>query len=136
MINCSLEKFIYRKIQILYCINCGSCLYFCPVYRQIFDNYGLNYLGGIGIAKIAFLNSMEEAFERGLYFCSNCKACEENCPLGIDIPEIIKKLRNKAVEKGLETQVNQKMMENVEAVGNPFGEELKEGEIPKELFCC
>jgi len=122
--------------ELLYCINCGACLYFCPVYRQIFDNYGFHYIGGRGIGMTMLQESEKKAFDRGLYLCTTCQACKENCPFEIDIPKLIKKLRKKAIEKGLETRVNQKMMENVRAISNPFGEEVEEGKIPKELFCC
>jgi len=122
--------------ELLYCINCGGCLYFCPIYRQIFDNYGFHYIGGRGIGMTMLQEGEGKAFDNGLYFCTTCQACKENCPFEIDIPELIKKLRKKSIEKGLETKVNEKMMENVRAIGNPFGEEVKEGKIPKELFCC
>jgi iron-sulfur cluster protein len=121
--------------EALYCINCGSCLYFCPVYRQIFDNYGFHYLSGIGVTKTSFMSDLNTAFEKGLYFCTTCKACKQNCPLEIDVVELVKKVREKAVKNKIETEANRKMMENVRKVGNPFGE-VKEGEIPKELYCC
>ncbi|MEM5773033.1 MAG: LUD domain-containing protein [Candidatus Aenigmatarchaeota archaeon] len=121
--------------EALYCINCGACLYFCPVYRQIFDNYGLHYLAGIGLAKTAFMDGLKAAFDRGLYYCTTCKACKQNCPLEIDVAELMKKVREKVVKKKLETKANKKMIENVKKIGNPFGE-MKEGEIPKELYCC
>jgi iron-sulfur cluster protein len=122
--------------ELLYCINCGACLYFCPIYRQIFDNYGSHYIGGRGIGMTMLQEGVEKAFESGLYFCTTCQACKENCPLEIDIPVLIRKLRKKAIEKGFETSVNERMVENIRAMGNPFGEEVKEGKIPKELFCC
>jgi iron-sulfur cluster protein len=122
--------------ELLYCANCGSCLYFCPVYRQILDNYGLHYYGGRGIGMTYFQEGMEKAFERGLYYCTTCQICKENCPFEIDLPELIKKLRKKSVENDFEMKVNERMMENIRSMGNPFGEEVKEGKIPKELFCC
>jgi len=122
--------------ELLYCINCGGCLYFCPVYRQIFDNYGFHYIGGRGVGMTLFQEGTKKAFDSGLYFCATCEACEENCPFEVDITELVRKLRKKAIEAGLETDVNRRMMENIEAIGNPFGEEVKKGKIPKELFCC
>lgn len=121
--------------ELLYCINCGSCLYFCPIYRQVFDKYGLHYFGGRGIGMTLFQNKIRTAIERGLYFCTTCKACQEHCPLDINIPEVIKKLRKIAIEKNFETKVNEKMVNNVRAIGNPFGE-VKEGKTPDKLFCC
>ncbi|MEM5766608.1 MAG: LUD domain-containing protein [Candidatus Aenigmatarchaeota archaeon] len=121
--------------EAFYCINCGACLYFCPVYRQIFDRYGLNYLAGIGVCKTAFINGLKVAFDRGLYYCTTCKACKQNCPLEIDSSELVKKIRERAVKSKLETKTNKKMVDNVRKVGNPFGK-MRLGEIPKELYCC
>ncbi|MEM7821435.1 MAG: LUD domain-containing protein [Candidatus Aenigmatarchaeota archaeon] len=121
--------------EILYCINCGSCLYFCPVYRQIFDNYGYDYLGGIGIAKTAFINDLKIAFERGLYCCTTCEACKINCPLDINVAEIVRNVREASVRMGMETETNKKMIKNIREYGNPFGK-IGEEKIPKELYCC
>ena len=122
--------------EILYCINCGACLYFCPVYRQIFDNYGYKYFGGRGVILISFIFGVEKAFERGLFYCTTCSACKEQCPLSIDIPSLIRKVREIAVKKNLTTKTNLEMIENLESVGNPFGETIKEKEIPDKLYCC
>jgi iron-sulfur cluster protein len=122
--------------EILYCINCGACLYFCPVYRQIFDNYGYKYFGGRGISLISFIFGMEKAFERGLFYCTTCSACKEQCPLSIDIPSLIRKVREIAVKSNLTTKTNFDMSKNLESVGNPFGETIKEKEIPDKLYCC
>jgi len=122
--------------EILYCINCGACLYFCPVYRQIFDNYGYKYFGGRGVSLISFIFGVEKAFERGLFYCTTCSACKEQCPLSIDIPSLIRKVREIAVKKNLTTKTNFEMVENLESVGNPFGEAIKEKEIPDKLYCC
>ena len=122
--------------EILYCINCGACLYFCPVYRQIFDNYGYKYFGGRGVSFISFIFGIEKAFERGLFYCTTCSACKEQCPLSIDIPSLIRKVREISVKKNLTTKTNFEMIENLESVGNPFGETIKEKEIPDKLYCC
>jgi len=122
--------------ELLYCFNCGGCLYFCPVYRQVFNHYGFHYIGGKGVAMATLQDGEKKGFDSGLYFCTTCQSCKENCPFEIDIPDLIKKLRKKVVEKGLETRINERMMENIRTMGNPFGEEVKEGKIPKELYCC
>jgi len=122
--------------EILYCINCGACLYFCPVYRQIFDNYGYKYFGGRGLSLVSFIFGIEKAFERGLFYCTTCSACKEQCPLGIDVPHLMRKVREIVVERNLTTKTNFEMIENLESVGNPFGETVKEGRIPDKLYCC
>ncbi|MBL7170196.1 MAG: lactate utilization protein [Candidatus Aenigmarchaeota archaeon] len=122
--------------ELLYCINCGACLYPCPVYKNILDNYGLHYFGGRGIGLTVFQEGLKKGFDRGMYYCTTCELCKQNCPMDIDIPKIIKKLRSKAVKKNLETPVNSGMMDNVRTAGNPFGEEVKEGKLPDKLYCC
>lgn len=122
--------------ELLYCINCGSCLYFCPAYRQVLDNYGLHYFGGRGIGMTLFQQGAREAFDAGLYFCTICQACKNNCPLEIDIPKLVREMRKITVLLGIRTYANERMIENIKAVGNPFGEEVREGKIPKELYCC
>ena len=122
--------------EILECINCGACLYPCPVYRNVLDKYGLHYFGGRGIGMTVFQEGLKEGFERGMYYCTTCELCKQHCPMDIDIPKLIKKLRSKAVKKSFETDVNSKMMDNIRTIGNPFGEELKEGKLPDKLYCC
>ncbi len=122
--------------EILECINCGACLYPCPVYRNVLDKFGFHYFGGRGIGMTVFQEGLKKGFERGMYFCTGCELCKQNCPMDIDIPEVVRELREKAVKKNLETDVNSEMMDNVRTVGNPFGEDFKEGKLPDKLFCC
>ncbi len=81
--------------ETLYCINCGSCLFECPVYLQIGENYGGRYVGGIGVVHTHFRESHEKALESGLDLCINCLTCLDNCPLKINTPRYILKLRRK-----------------------------------------
>ncbi len=122
--------------ELLECINCGACLYPCPVYRNVLDEYGFHYFGGRGIGMTVFQENLEKGFERGMYFCTGCELCKQNCPMDIDIPKVVKRLRSKAVKKNLETDVNSEMMDNIRTSGNPFGEEIKEGKLPDKLYCC
>lgn len=121
--------------ELLYCINCGACLNFCPAYHQLGTKYGDTYLGSKGIIFAAFMNNLLHAKESGCYSCTLCSACEENCPAKIDLPSLMKKIRNKLNNENAETEENKKMIANTRKFGNPFGE-VGEGEIPKELYCC
>lgn len=83
----------------LYCINCGSCLNFCPVYAEIGQNYGYKYLGGRGAVFAAFHgNGLDKAQEAGLSLCIGCKRCEEACAVGMHTPEMISALRSRVVK--------------------------------------
>jgi iron-sulfur cluster protein len=86
----------------LYCINCGSCLNFCPIYAAIGEKFGYKYLGGRGAVFTAMHEYLEKAQEAGLSLCLECKRCEEACPAGMQTPKMIARLRARVVEeKGL-----------------------------------
>ena len=88
--------------EAFYCINCGSCQNFCPVYDSIGNSFGSKYIGGIGIIQTAFTESLSKAEECGLSACLGCGTCLEVCPNKIDTPEMINRLRNRVlIDKGL-----------------------------------
>ncbi len=81
--------------ELLYCIGCGNCLLYCPMYNTIGNEFAQdNYLGGKGIAYYSLYN--KEKNEK-LEFCLTCGKCKENCPLDLDIPAIIKKIRSEGI---------------------------------------
>jgi L-lactate dehydrogenase complex protein LldF len=86
--------------ETLDCIRCGACLNACPVYRQTGGHaYGSIYSGPIGAILSPQLQSMEHS--KSLPYASSlCGACYEDCPVKIDIPEILIHLRGKLVESG------------------------------------
>jgi L-lactate utilization protein LutB len=78
--------------ELLYCVGCGNCLLFCPMYNTIGNEFARDsHLGGKGIAYYSLYNGTRD---EKLEFCLTCGKCKENCPLGLDIPTIIKKLRS------------------------------------------
>ena len=121
--------------EILYCINCGACLDFCPVFHQIGRNYGAKYLGAKGIIFSAFSEGFKKAIEANCFSCTSCMACYQNCPVKINLQELMKKLRSYLEKENLQTETNKEMIENTRKFGNPFGK-LEEGKIPKKLYCC
>lgn len=121
--------------ELLYCINCGACLDFCPAYHELGTKYGDKYLGSKGIILSAFMTNLLRAKESGCYSCTLCSACFENCPAKIDLPAMMRKIRSKLNAGSQETEENKKMIENIRKFGNPFGEN-GEGRAPNELYCC
>jgi L-lactate dehydrogenase complex protein LldF len=81
------------KRESLFCIRCGACLNHCPVYRKIGGhNYPWIYSGPIG----AIITPQFHGVSRDpwLPFASSlCGACAEVCPVKIDIPKLLLKLR-------------------------------------------
>ena len=130
------EKLLEQGFEeILYCINCGACLDFCPVFHQIGRNYGSKYLGSKGIIFAGFSENLKKAVDSNCFSCASCLACYENCPAKINLPELMKKLRSYLEKENLQTEANKEMIENIRKFGNPFGR-LEEGKIPKKLYCC
>jgi L-lactate dehydrogenase complex protein LldF len=87
--------------QSLYCIRCGACLNVCPIYRRAGGfAYGGAYAGPIGAAITQTLSGSEHAAE--LPFVSTlCGACQDECPVKIDLPHQLVYLRHKEAEQGL-----------------------------------
>jgi L-lactate dehydrogenase complex protein LldF len=87
--------------EALYCIRCGACLNVCPVYRQTGGHaYGSTYSGPIGAVITPLLKGDEEAKDLP-HASSLCGACSEACPVGIPLHDLLLKLRNRQVERGL-----------------------------------
>ena len=84
--------------EALYCIRCGACLNACPVYSKVGGHaYGWVYPGPIGAVVTPSILGVPVA--KDLPFASTlCGACREVCPLNIDIPRMLLKLRSDATE--------------------------------------
>ncbi len=87
-----------EKRQSLYCIRCGACLNHCPVYRKIGGhNYPWVYSGPIGAIITPQFHGVHEG--GWLPFASSlCGACAEVCPVKIEIPKLLLKLRSEVTE--------------------------------------
>jgi len=82
----------YRDL--LNCIGCGQCLLVCPaygVYGQRFSADG--HLGGRGLVYSALSERPGIDPGKEIDLCLSCRKCRQNCPLDIDIPSMIIKLR-------------------------------------------
>jgi L-lactate dehydrogenase complex protein LldF len=84
--------------ETLLCIRCGVCLNVCPVYNNVGGHaYGFAYSGPIGAMLSTQLLGMRAAAD--LPFASSlCGACAEYCPVKIPVPEILLRLRRRAME--------------------------------------
>jgi L-lactate dehydrogenase complex protein LldF len=85
----------------LYCVRCGACLNVCPIYRRVGGwAYGWVYPGPIGSVLTPKMLGVDEAGE--LPFASTlCGACNEECPVNIDLHHQLVYLRSRAVESGV-----------------------------------
>lgn len=81
--------------EALLCFRCGACLNSCPVYQTIGGHaYGSVYSGPIGTLLSSLLLPAKDT--RDLPFgCTLCGACKKTCPLGIDHPKLMLRLRER-----------------------------------------
>lgn len=75
------------------CINCGSCLSFCPVYGQVGDAFGGRRVGGIGCLQTTLLDGTEAGEADGASLCIKCGTCRTVCPAQLDTPGLLLRLR-------------------------------------------
>lgn len=80
----------------LNCIRCGACMNVCPTYGVVGGHvFGHIYPGPIGIPWTAKVHGLEEAAFANL--CVSCGLCHEICPVDIDIPFMIAKVKEEDV---------------------------------------
>ena len=84
--------------EALKCIRCGACLNTCPVYRKIGGHaYGWVYSGPIGAVITPMLTGVKGAKDLP-YASTLCGACRDVCPVKIDLPKLLLRLRQREVE--------------------------------------
>jgi L-lactate dehydrogenase complex protein LldF len=87
--------------EILYCVRCGACLNVCPVYRHIGGHaYGSVYPGPVGSVVTPGLMGLDDWSELA-HASSLCGACRDVCPVRIDLPHLLLKLREQAAQREL-----------------------------------
>jgi len=80
--------------DLLYCIGCGQCLLACPAYSVYGNRFGVDsQLGGRGLVYSVLSSEASVEGNKGLDLCLSCRKCQQNCPLNIDIPSMVTKLR-------------------------------------------
>ncbi len=130
------EMFEQGFADFLRCINCGSCINACPVYYQKGNKFGGGkYIGAKGLISGYFRESSDFLMKKGLFDCMLCGACSDNCPMRIPLAKMIRKIRNDGQKKGIQTEENKQMLENVKKHGNPFGK-VSDKEVPDKIYCC
>src|SRR6476620_11126391 len=95
-------KLIGTDMQaMLRCIRCGACMNHCPVYQSIGGHaYGWVYPGPMGSILTPTYVGIENALDlpHASTFCNQCGVV---CPVKIPLPDLMRKLREKQVERGL-----------------------------------
>jgi len=108
------------------CILCGMCKALCPVFKILKEERVSARGQGILLS--------DKVLDKVIFECTLCKACEQKCPLNIEVCDAVRKAREAMVLRGKGLKSNQEMIENVRKHGNPFGKGDVDG--TKKLYCC
>jgi len=107
----------------LYCIRCGACLNACPVFREIGGHAYLGTDGSIApypgpIGSVVSPGLLGENYVQLAQACSLCGACKDACPVDIDLPMLLTRVRAGAA--GVQSSVRSKQL--------PLSSEQPQGE--------
>jgi L-lactate dehydrogenase complex protein LldF len=84
--------------EMLCCIRCAACLNVCPVYAKIGGHsYGYAYSGPVGAVVTPLLVGINRAKDLCLGE-TLCGACQDICPVNINLPRMLLALRAKLAE--------------------------------------
>jgi L-lactate dehydrogenase complex protein LldF len=87
--------------DMLRCIRCAACMNHCPVYQTIGGHaYGWVYPGPMGAVLTPLYVGLENAIDLP-HAATLCNQCGVVCPVKIPLPELMRKLREKQMERGL-----------------------------------
>ena len=87
--------------QVLQCIRCGLCSYTCPSYR-VHRTQAQSPRGRVALLRSASQGHLEvgEVFENRIFGCTLCAACDQVCPSGVDVEEILLGAREEIALQG------------------------------------
>lgn len=95
------------------CIKCGLCKSLCPVLKVMREEQ----FGPRGKTII-----LEQGFfEKVVYDCTLCKACERQCPFNLKLCAAFINARKVLVEQKKEIPENKEMIKNLDKEGNVYG---------------
>jgi heterodisulfide reductase subunit C len=77
------------------CFTCRTCTASCPITAVN------NTFNPLRIIRMALYGLKKEVFESDfIWLCASCYACQERCPQGVSITELMSLLKNMALKEG------------------------------------
>ncbi|PTB19773.1 (Fe-S)-binding protein [Trinickia symbiotica] len=87
--------------EMLRCIRCGACMNHCPVYQKVGGHaYGWVYPGPMGSVLTPSYVGLDKAVDLP-QAATLCGECNSVCPVGIPISDLLRKLREKQMDRHL-----------------------------------
>jgi L-lactate dehydrogenase complex protein LldF len=87
--------------EMLRCIRCGACMNHCPVYQAVGGHaYGWVYPGPMGNILTPSYVGLENAVQLP-NAATMCNQCGVVCPVKIPLPDLMRKLREEQMQRGL-----------------------------------
>jgi glycolate oxidase len=120
--------------EILACVQCGFCRVGCPTFSESHLE-SLNARGRVMLSYGILCGAIEptpELAER-LFKCTTCMNCKMVCPSQIEVVDIVEKVRQYLVKKGLALEKHKQIEKNIIECHNPFGEDTGPREELKNL---
>jgi len=87
--------------DMLRCIRCGACMNHCPVYQKVGGHaYGWVYPGPMGSVLTPAYTGLDQALDLP-QAATMCGECHVVCPMKIPLPDLLRKLRERQMDRGL-----------------------------------
>ena len=97
------------------CFSCGTCSAGCPI-RRIDQRYNPKK-----IIRMILLGMKERVLQSDfIWLCSSCYTCQERCPQGVRITDLITAVRNIASREGFEPSGIAKQAELIKFQGRLY----------------
>jgi Fe-S oxidoreductase len=95
------------------CIKCGLCKSLCPVFKIMREEqYSPR-------GKAIMLDN--EGYEKIIFNCTLCKACEKKCPVNLKLCTAFVKARKVLVENKKSPDENKELIKNLKETNNIYG---------------
>ncbi|MEJ8544245.1 (Fe-S)-binding protein [Brevibacillus borstelensis] len=87
----------FNMDEIMNCMHCGFCLPACPTYRETgLESHSprgrIALMKGVANSQL----SVDQEFEKNMYACLGCRACETACPAGVPYGSLVEMAREVA----------------------------------------
>jgi Fe-S oxidoreductase len=116
--------------ELITCTQCGYCKEVCPV----FDDLGWDSAAARGKVALAYglymgdIEPDDSVLER-LLQCTTCEDCKRRCPSKTEVVKAIEAIRKDLNEAGFSLDIHKKIVENIKAHKNPYGETAGRSEV-------